>query len=88
MPYEIKGELYEPESDDVPQGGLLCVVKPDGSCIGTKVPRPGATYSRITILAITDSNALPSPAQGAARLVVTKSFSPPLAPVEKKKGNQ
>ncbi|MSO80006.1 MAG: hypothetical protein EXQ79_10460 [Acidimicrobiia bacterium] len=76
------------ESDDVPQGGLLCVVKPDGSCIGTKVPRPGATYSRITILAITESNGLPSPAQGAARLVVTKSFSPPLAPVEQKKGKQ
>jgi len=73
------------ESDDQPQGGLICVLDDDGSCVSSKIPRTGATYSRITILAITDSNKLPSPAQGVARLVVTKSFSPPLAPVERKK---
>ena len=42
--------------------------------------RAGATYNRITILAITDSDALPSPAEGVDRLVVTKSFDPPLLP--------
>ena len=38
----------------------------------SKIPRKGATYNRITILAITDSNELPSPAEGVNRLVVTK----------------
>jgi hypothetical protein len=73
------------ESDDQPQGGLLCVLDDDSSCVSSRIPRSGATYSRITILAITDSDELPSPAQGIARLVVTKSFSPPLVPVERSK---
>ena len=44
-------------------------------------PRSGATYNRITILAITNSDELPSPAEGVNRLVVTQGFEPPLAPV-------
>jgi polyvinyl alcohol dehydrogenase (cytochrome) len=78
------------ESDDNPQGGLLCVLDAGaetsgGSCTSSVIPRPGATYNRITILAITDSDELPSPTQGVSRLVATKSFNPPLAPVAGKK---
>ena len=56
----------------------------DSSTVSTMrrlMPRAGATYSRITVLAITDSNKLPSPAEGVNRLVVTKSFDPLLTPV-------
>ena len=48
-------------------------------------PAAGATYNRITVLAITDSNELPSPAEGVDRLVVTTSFDPPLAPVTRQR---
>jgi hypothetical protein len=78
--------VFVSESDDNPQGGLLCVLDTDGACSTTTVPRAGASYSRITVLAITDSDALPSPAEGVNRLVVTKSFDPLLTPVPPKKG--
>jgi polyvinyl alcohol dehydrogenase (cytochrome) len=73
--------VFISERDDNPQGGLLCVLDAEGSCSTTRIPREGTTYNRITVLAITDSDALPSPAEGVDRLVVTKSFDPPLAPV-------
>ena len=73
--------VFISESDDNPQGGLLCVLDADGACSTRAVPRRGATYSRITVLAITDSNELPSPAEGVNRLVVTKSFDPLLTPI-------
>jgi hypothetical protein len=77
--------LFISESDDNPQGGLLCVLDADGACSTSRIPRPGASYSRVTLLAITDSDALPSPAEGVNRLVVTKSFDPLLTPVPAKK---
>ncbi len=77
--------LFISESDDNPQGGLLCVLDADGACSTDVVPRPGGSYSRVTLLAITDSDALPSPAEGVNRLVVTKSFDPLLTPVRSKK---
>lgn len=73
--------VFISESDDQPQGGLLCVLEDDGSCTSTEIPRPGAAYSRISILAITDSDELPAVAQGFDRLVTTKSFDPLLVPV-------
>ena len=73
--------VFISERDDNPQGGLLCVLDADGSCSTSRIPRNGVTYNRITILAITGSDALPSPAEGVNRLVVTKSFDPPLLPV-------
>jgi len=73
--------VFISESDDNPQGGLLCVLDADGACSTRTVPRRGATYSRITVLAITDSDELPSPAEGVNRLVVTKSFDPLLTPI-------
>ncbi|MCJ7438340.1 MAG: hypothetical protein MUP97_11350, partial [Acidimicrobiia bacterium] len=62
-------------------GGLLCVLDAGGACATRTVPRAGASYSRITVLAITGSDELPSPAEGVNRLVVTKSFDPLLTPV-------
>ncbi len=80
--------VFISERDDNPQGGLLCVLDESGSCTSRKIPRQGGTYSRISILAITDSDELPSPAVGVDRLVVTRSFDPPLAPVVKSKEKQ
>jgi polyvinyl alcohol dehydrogenase (cytochrome) len=77
--------VFISESDDNPQGGLLCVLDAEGSCTTKKIPRDGATYNRITVLAITDSDELPTPAEGVDRLMVTKSFDPPLAPVVRQK---
>jgi len=77
--------IFISESDDNPQGGLLCVIGDDGSCTSTKIPIAGVTFSRITLLAITDSDELPTPAQGVNRLVATRAFEPPLAPVPRKK---
>jgi len=74
--------VFISERDDNPQGGLLCVLKADGSCTSKKIPRAGATYNRISLLAITDSDELPTPAEGVNRLAVTRSFDPPLAPVK------
>jgi polyvinyl alcohol dehydrogenase (cytochrome) len=73
--------VFISESDDNPQGGLLCVLDAGGACATRTVPRAGASYSRITVLAITGSDELPSPAEGVNRLVVTKSFDPLLTPV-------
>ena len=80
--------LFISERDDNPEGGLLCVLDDSGSCSTSKIARQGATYNRITLLAITDSDELPSPAEGVNRLVVTKSFDPPLAPVAGRKGEK
>lgn len=73
--------VFLSESDDNPQGGLLCVLDASGACTSSKIPRRGASYSRLTVLAITDSDALPSPAEGVNRLVVTRGFDPLLSPV-------
>ena len=79
--------MFISERDDNPQGGMLCVLDAEGSCSTSRIPRAGVTYNRITILAITDSDALPSPAEGVDRLVVTKSFDPPLLPARPAKEN-
>ena len=62
------------------KAGSSACSTPKASCSTSRIPRAGVTYNRITILAITDSDALPSPAEGVDRLVVTKSFDPPLLP--------
>src|SRR4029077_6782671 len=43
--------VFISERDDNPQGGLLCVLDPEGSCSTATIPRAGATYNRITVLA-------------------------------------
>jgi polyvinyl alcohol dehydrogenase (cytochrome) len=67
------------ESDDNPTGGLVCILGADGGCTGTRIPRKGATYNRVTIVAI-KGDTMPSLADGFDRLVTTQSFDPKLAP--------
>jgi polyvinyl alcohol dehydrogenase (cytochrome) len=77
--------VFISERDDNPQGGLLCVLDAQGTCSTRRVPDSGASsFNRITVLAITGSDALPSPAEGVDRLVVTKSFDPPLVPITRR----
>jgi len=71
--------VFMSESDDDPTGGLVCVLGADGACTGTRIPRAGATYNRVTIVAIRGTT-MPSLADGFDRLVTTTSFTPPLAP--------
>jgi polyvinyl alcohol dehydrogenase (cytochrome) len=66
------------ERDDEPNGGFLCVLDDDFSCIGSFVPRPGASYNRISILALADVDEVPDAVDGFSRLVDSISFSPPL----------
>jgi len=72
--------LFASESDETLQGGLVCVLDAAGSCTSGALPRL-ATYNRLTLLAVSDTTAMPSPSEGIARLVVTTSFDPPLTPV-------
>ena len=66
------------ERDDEPNGGFLCVLDADTSCTGSFVPRPGASYNRISILALADVDEVPDAVDGFSRLVDSISFSPPL----------
>ncbi len=49
-------------------------------CTGTHVPRAGATYNRVSIVAVKDRKTIPTLADGFERLVTTQSFDPPLQP--------
>lgn len=66
------------ERDDRPSGGYLCVIEDDGGCIARTVPRPGASYNRISLLALDDTTTIPGPADGFDRLVASIGFNPPL----------
>ncbi|MEZ5246356.1 MAG: PQQ-binding-like beta-propeller repeat protein [Acidimicrobiales bacterium] len=66
------------ERDDEPNGGFLCVLDAEFSCTGSFVPRPGASYNRISILALADVDEVPDAVDGFSRLVDSISFSPPL----------
>ena len=66
------------ERDDEPNGGFVCVLDVEGSCTGSFVPRPGASYNRISILALADPDVVPDAVDGFSRLVDSISFSPPL----------
>jgi outer membrane protein assembly factor BamB len=65
------------ERDDEPNGGFLCILE-DGTCTATTVPDPGASYNRISLLALADAGRIPDPADGFDRLVTTISFDEPL----------
>jgi polyvinyl alcohol dehydrogenase (cytochrome) len=73
--------LYISESDDNPVGGLLCILDEALACEGDSLPRLAPSYNRITLLALKDAHTAPTLADGAARLLVTISFEPPLRPV-------
>lgn len=72
--------VFISERDDNPQGGLLCVLDANLSCTSSAIPRRGAAYTRITVLAVNDTSRLPSITEGVNRLVVTHGFNPPLRP--------
>jgi polyvinyl alcohol dehydrogenase (cytochrome) len=76
--------VFLSESDDNPTGGLICVLDENLACSGTKVPRRGATYNRVSIVAVKDPKTLPTLVDGFDRLVSTRSFDPPLAPAARK----
>jgi hypothetical protein len=65
------------ERDDEPNGGFLCIFDGDG-CTATTVPDPGASYNRISILALDQTDTIPDPADGFDRLVTTFAFDEPL----------
>ena len=66
------------ERDDDPNGGFLCVLDDAGTCTGESVPNPGASYNRISVLALADTAVVPDTVDGFARLVDTIAFNPPL----------
>jgi hypothetical protein len=66
------------ERDDNPTGGFLCVFDELGGCIADTVPKAGASYNRITVLAIADSDTMPDATDGLDRLVETIGFNPPM----------
>jgi hypothetical protein len=72
--------LFISERDDNPQGGLLCELDEDLACTSDVVPREGATYTRITLLAVVSGTGLPSVTEGVDRLVATHAFDEPLSP--------
>lgn len=72
--------VFVSESDDNPTGGLVCVLDASLACTASKIPRPGATYNRVSLVAVKDPHTLPTLADGFDRLVATVSFSPPLRP--------
>jgi hypothetical protein len=72
--------VFVSESDDNPTGGLVCVLNASFDCTGTQIPRRGATYNRVSIVAVKDRQTVPTLADGFERLVTTQSFEPPLQP--------
>jgi hypothetical protein len=76
--------VFLSESDDNPTGGLACILDANLACTGTKIPRRGATYNRVSIVAVKDARTIPTLADGFERLVTTKSFDPALQPAPKR----
>jgi polyvinyl alcohol dehydrogenase (cytochrome) len=72
--------VFISERDDNPTGGILCALDENLSCTSSEIPRRGASYNRITVLAVNDTTSLPSITEGVNRLVVTQAFNPPLRP--------
>ncbi len=66
-------------SDDSLSGALLCVLDEAFDCVNEDVPSDATSrYNRVTILAITDTPELPTPADGAGRIVTTVGLSEPV----------
>lgn len=72
--------VFMSERDDNPSGGLICVLDARGHCSGRRIPRRGAAYNRISLIAVESPTSAPTLADGFERLVTTQSFSPPLNP--------
>jgi polyvinyl alcohol dehydrogenase (cytochrome) len=72
--------VYLSEGTDNPVGGLVCVLDAADDCTGTENPAPGASYDRISILAVDDPGTLPSISEGIDRIVTTNGLDIPVIP--------
>jgi polyvinyl alcohol dehydrogenase (cytochrome) len=77
--------VYLSQGTDNPAGGLICTLDANDDCTATKLPgRRGATYDRVSILAVKDPKELPSIAEGFDRLVTTNALEIPITPKARK----
>jgi outer membrane protein assembly factor BamB len=77
--------VYLSQGTDNPTGGLICSLDANNDCTVTKLPgRAGATYDRLSILAVNDPKELPSLAEGFDRLVTTNGLEIPITPKARK----
>jgi hypothetical protein len=72
--------VYLSQGTDNPVGGLVCVLDTADDCTGTENPAPGASYDRISILAVDDPETLPSITEGIDRIVTTNGLDIPVTP--------
>jgi polyvinyl alcohol dehydrogenase (cytochrome) len=72
--------VYLSQGTDNPVGGLVCVLDVADDCTATENPSPGATYDRISILAVAEAGELPSIAEGVERIVSTNGLDIPVTP--------
>jgi outer membrane protein assembly factor BamB len=72
--------VYLSQGTDNPVGGLVCILDGADDCAGTENPAPGATYDRISILAVDDPETLPSITEGIDRIVTTNGLDIPVTP--------
>jgi len=78
--------VYLSQGTDNPTGGLVCELDANFDCTSTKLPlRSGASYDRISILAVKDAGKLPSLVEGFDRLVTTNALDIPITPKARKK---
>jgi hypothetical protein len=72
--------VYLSQGTDNPVGGLVCILDGADDCTGTENPAPGASYDRISILAVDDPETLPSITEGIDRIVTTNGLDIPVTP--------
>ncbi|HEY6697011.1 MAG TPA: PQQ-binding-like beta-propeller repeat protein [Acidimicrobiales bacterium] len=72
--------VYLSQGTDNPVGGLVCVLDRADDCTGADNPAPGASYDRISILAVGDPETLPSITEGIDRIVTTNGLAIPVTP--------
>lgn len=78
--------VYLSQGTDNPTGGLICTLDANSDCTATKLPgRRGATYDRLSILAVKDPKTLPSLSEGFDRLVTTNALDIPITPKARKR---
>jgi hypothetical protein len=63
---------------------LVCTLNESFDCTGTKLAAKGASYDRISVLAVKDPRELPSLAEGFDRLVTTNAIEIPITPKARK----
>ena len=77
--------VYLSQGTDNPTGGLVCTLDANNDCTTATLPTRGATYDRISILAVKDPKKLPSLSEGFDRLVTTNGIDIPITPKVTKK---